>query len=156
MNGKKIGKIISNALHESLSIFPEVVKCSSIYADETNIERRMSYNKYFYCAKKTIDPLLFGGYDKIGMDIEVYNPKFNCMLKEDDPDTPTIDIHFHNKDSAYLDPKTMAKIILFGLSSDFIYPVNYLDGSIKEYVIDKVEYSRRSFDILTIRFKTVS
>ena len=155
MNGKKIGKIISEALLESLQKFPEAVETSTrVYAGKTNIERRMSYNEHLVsCAKKNIDPLLIGGDNKIGMCIEVYDPKLNCMLKEDDPDAPAINIYFNNKDSAYLDPKTMAKVILFGLSSDFVYPVNWPDGSRKEYVIDKVEYGRWNFDYLTVRFK---
>lgn len=155
MNGKKIGKIISEALLESLQKFPEAVETSTrVYAGKTNIERRISYTEHLAsCDKKDIDPLLFGGYNKIGMNIEVYDPKLNCMLKEDEPDAPAINICFNNKNPAYLDPKTMAKVILFGLSSDFVYPVNWPDGSRKEYVIDKVEYGRWNFDYLTVRFK---
>ena len=47
----------------------------------------------------------------------------------------------------------MAKVLLFGLSSDFVYPVKWPDGTTKEYVIDKVEYGRWNFDYLTVRFK---
>lgn len=142
MNGKRIAKIISEELLVSLKQFSDVISKSYelIQKEEglsSDYERRSKYNKTVSNPKyRKIDPLKFGGYDKLGFDIEISEPLFNLNLRDKYRlDSPYLTVRFSNLSNRSVDPKTIAKIILFGFSTDWIYKVRYDDDS------DKLEYS---------------
>lgn len=144
MNGKRIAKIISEEIMKSLYQFSDVItesyKCAP--EEETNDLRRFKYNMYTQQRMRKIDPLKFGGYGKLGFDIEISEPIFN-VRKNYARDCPCITVRFSNMSNGSVDPKTFAKIILFGFSSDWVYQVHYDDGSDKpefDVVIDHTEF----------------
>ena len=145
MNGKRIAKIISEEIMKSLYQFSDVItesyKCAP--EAETNDDRRFKYN---VCKQtghmRKIDSLKFGGYDKLGFDIEISEPIFN-RRENYARDCPCLTVCFTNM-SKRSDPKTFAKIILFGFSTDWVYQVHYGDGSDKpefDVAIDHTEFS---------------
>jgi len=162
MNSKRIVKIIEAALLESLRKFPEAVRDSIKHCDteKTNDERRDYYNMNRWDATEhKIDPLKFGGCDNIGFDVSLSNPRFNRMIEEDGIDSPCVDMIFSNLSNGSIDPKNLAKIILFGLSTDFVYKIPKEDYGcrstfIYNYVIDKLEFDGGFYKI-KIFFKCI-
>lgn len=158
MNGKRIAKIISEEIMKSLYQFSDIItesyKC--VPEEETNDFRRFKYNMYTQQHMRKIDPLKFGGYGKLGFDIEISEPIFN-VRKNYARDCPWITVRFSNISIGFVDPKTFAKIILFGFSSDWVYSVHYDDGSGKpefDVVIDHTEFDN-SFNEISLFFVRV-
>ena len=84
MNGKRIAKIISEEIMKSLYQFSDVItesyKC--LPEAETEDYRRFKYNMCHQTKPmRKIDSLKFGGYDKLGFDIEISEPTFNISPK---------------------------------------------------------------------------
>ena len=145
MNGKRIAKIISEEIMKSLYQFSDVIAESYKYAPEAETDDYRRY-KYNICHQtqpmRKIDSLKFGGYDKLGFDIEISEPSFN-RCKNYARDCPCLTVRFSNMSNGSVDPKTFAKIILFGFSTDWVYQVHYDDGSDKpefDVVIDHTEF----------------
>lgn len=159
MNGKRIAKIISEEIMKSLYQFSDVItesyKCAP--EAETNDYRRFKYNMRNQTGHmRKIDSLKFGGYDKLGFDIEISEPIFN-VRKNYASDCPCLTVRFSNISIGFVDPKTFAKIILFGFSSDWVYRVHYDDGSGKpefDVVIDHTEFDN-SFNEISLFFVRV-
>lgn len=159
MNGKRITKIISEEIMKSLYQFSDVIieshKC--VHEAETNDYRRFKYNVCHQSQPmRKIDSLKFGGYDKIGFDIEISEPIFN-RREVYAHDCPCLTVRFSNISNGSVDPKTFAKIILFGFSSDWVYQVHYDDGSDKpefDVVIDHTEFCN-SFNEIKLFFVRV-
>lgn len=162
MNGKRIAKIISEEIMESLYQFSDVItesyksyKCAP--ESEANDYRRFKYNMLNKIGHmRKIDSLKFGGYDKIGFDIEISEPIFN-ICENYARDCPCLTVHFSNISKGLVDPKTFAKIILFGFSTDWVYQVHYDDGSNKpefDVVIDHTEFGD-SFNEIKLFFVRV-
>lgn len=158
MNGKRIAKIISEEIMKSLYKFSDVItesyKC--VPEEETNDFRRLKYNMYTQQRMRKIDSLKFGGYGKLGFDIEISEPIFN-VRKNYSSDCPYLTVRFSNISIGFVDPKTFAKIILFGFSSDWVYRVHYDDGSGKpefDVVIDHTEFDH-SFNEISLFFVRV-
>ena len=145
MNGKRIAKIISEEIMKSLYQFSDVITKSYKCAPEaeTNDGRRFKYNMRNQTGHmRKINSLKFGGYDKLGFDIEISEPIFN-VRKNYARDCPCLTVRFSNMSNESVDPKTFAKIILFGLSSDWVYQIHYDDGSGKpefDVVINHTEF----------------
>ncbi len=143
MNGKRIAKIISEEIMKSLYQFSDVIieSCKCAPEAETNDNRRYKYNMCHSQPMRKIDSLKFGGYDKLGFDIEISKPTFN-RRENYARDCPCLTVRFTNISNGS-DPKTFAKIILFGFSSDWVYSIRYDDGSGKpefDVVIDHTEF----------------
>lgn len=159
MNGKRIAKIISEEIMKSLYQFSDVITKSYKCAPEaeTNDYRRFKYNmRNQSTPMRKIDSLKFGGYDKIGFDIEISEPTFN-RCENYAHDCPCLTVHFSNMSNGSVDPKTFAKIILFGFSTDWVYQVHYDDGSNKpefDVVIDHTEFGD-SFNEIKLFFVRV-
>ena len=159
MNGKRIAKIISEEIMKSLYKFSDVItesfKCAP--EAETNDYRRFKYIMHHKDKPmRKIDSLKFGGYDKIGFDIEILEPTFN-RRENYDRDCPCLTVRFTNISNGLVDPKTFAKIILFGFSTDWVYQVHYDDGSDKpefDVVIDHIEFGD-SFNEIKLFFVRV-
>lgn len=157
MNGKRIAKIISEEIMESLYKFSDIITESYKLAPEAEIDdyRRFKYIMFHTQSMKKIDSLKFGGYDKIGFDIEISEPTFN-RRENYDRDCPCLTVRFTNI-SKGSDPKTFAKIILFGFSTDWVYQIHYDDGSDKpefDVVIDHTEFGD-SFNEIKLFFVRV-
>lgn len=158
MNGKRITKIISEEIMKSLYQFSDVItesyKCAP--ESETNNYRRFEYNmRHQTKSMRKIDSLKFGGYDKIGFDVEISEPIFN-ISDAYDRDCPCLTVRFTNISNGS-DPKTFAKIILFGFSTDWVYQVHYDDGQDKpefDVVIDHTEFGD-SFNEIKLFFVRV-
>ena len=157
MNGKRIAKIISEEIMKSLYQFSDIMIESHKYSEESNSYRRFKYN---ICHQTThmrkLDSLKFGGYDKLGFDIEISEPTFNTR-ENYAHDCPCLTVRFSNMSIGSVDPKTFAKIILFGFSSDNVYQVHYNDWSDKpefDVVIDHTEFDG-SFNEIRLFFVRV-
>lgn len=158
MNGKRIAKIISEEIMKSLYQFSDVITESYKCAPETNdYYRRYKYNMSNQTqSMRKIDSLKFGGYDKIGFDIEISEPTFN-RRENYARDCPCLTVHFSNMSNGSVDPKTFAKIILFGFSTDFVYQIHYDDESDKpefDVFIDHIEFGG-SFNEIRLFFVRV-
>lgn len=159
MNGKRIAKIISEEIMKSLYKFSDVItesyKCAP--EEKTNDNRRCKYNMWHQTQfMRKIDSLKFGGYDKIGFDIEISEPTFN-RREHYARDCPCLTVRFSNMSNGFVDPKTFAKIILFGFSTDWVYQIRYDDGSNKpefDVVIDHTEFNG-SFNEIKLFFVRV-
>ena len=98
MNGKRIAKIISEEIMKSLYQFSDVITASYKCAPEaeTNDCRRFKYNMRNQTGyMRKIDSLKFGGYDKIGFDIEISEPTFN-RRENYARDCPCLTVRFSN------------------------------------------------------------
>ena len=136
MNGKKIAKLVQQAISCRLLGFPAQSAKSKTGAFESNFDRRSAFNDTI---KEEKSRVAFGDnfqYEN-GFEIFMLNAFMNRMCKEDEPDAPYIEMEFNGLGRS-IDVKTVAKIILFGLSTDMVYSVPCETGFV-EYAIDRVE-----------------
>lgn len=153
MNRKQIAKIVASALQEQLGkLFPDFVKASKSIPANNDYERRYNANMRYVKETKRID---FGLNSTInfGFDVYISNPCF-YIRGSDHPDEPFITLEFSNLQRK-IDPKILAKIILFGLSTNFIYRVVLENDKNEEivmaYAIDKVDMD--TFYKINVYFK---
>lgn len=153
MNRKRIVKIVASAIQEQLGkLFPDFVKASKSIPANNDYERRYNANVRYVKETKRID---FGLNSTInfGFDVYISNPCF-YIRGSDHPDEPFITLEFSNLQRK-IDPKILAKIILFGLSTNFIYRVVLENDKNEEivvaYTIDKVDMD--TFYKINVYFK---
>lgn len=150
MNRKQIAKIVASALQEQLGkLFPDFVKASKSIPANNDYERRYNANMQYVKETKRID---FGLNSTInfGFDVYISNPRF-YIHGSDHPDEPCVTLEFSNLQRK-IDPKSLAKIILFGLSTDFTYRVVLENEEIvMAYVIDKIDMD--TFYKINVYFK---
>ena len=142
---------MQTAIAVRLRSFPKISADSKTYKFASAMERRSSINAHLFDKKERVD---FGLNFCIENGFEVFmsNAYMNLMCKEDEPDAPFIQIEF-GCFGKVIDVKTAAKVILFGLSTDFVYSVPCEKGINAEYIIDRVE--GRDLNHISVFFKCI-
>ena len=136
MNGKKVAKLVQQAISSRILGFPAQSAKSKTGAFESNFDRRTAFNETM---KEEKSRVAFGDnfqYEN-GFEIFMSNAFMDRMCTENEPDAPYIELEINSLGRS-IDVKTIAKIVMFGLSTDTVYSVPYEKGYI-EYAIACVE-----------------